>query len=215
MKIALSPRLEEALKMLPTPSVVYDVGADHGFFSLACVSKGDKVYAGENKKGPYQSLCKNLKEFPQYPVTPVFADGLDLLPDEVNTVSLLGMGGKTISEILLKDPKKLRHVDTILVEPQSQVTLTIAALEELGYKNDEGKYVFEKRYYPLLRFRKGKKQLSPLERKYGEVPVKRKDPLLREYLKRQLSYLLPFPEEKEKAESLEEDLIAIYGEEER
>jgi len=214
MKIVLPPRLEEALRLLPHPSVVYDVGADHGFFSLACSSLGDKVYAGENKKGPYQSLCKNLKEFPQYPVTPLFADGLDALPEDVHVICLLGMGGKTIAEILLKDPKKLRNVDTILVEPQSQASLTISALEELGYRNDEGKYVFEKRYYPLLRFRKGTKQLSQLERKYGEVPLKRKDPLLKEYLKRQLSYLLPFPEEKEKAKSIEEDLIAIYGEEE-
>lgn len=153
---------------------------------------GFKVYAVENKRGPFDNLRQNV-EGSGYEITCLFSDGIDILPKDVDTCCILGMGGNTIYEILSKDLDKLAQLSTIVIEPQSNATLPISFLLSHGFMNDAGKYVFEKRYYPLLRFVKGHENNSDIEIKYGPYPVRRKDALLKcmieKEMKQQEAYL--------------------------
>ena len=88
MSIVLSSRLEKALALLPPSLPLIDVGAAHGFFSLSASKEGRKVYAVENKVGPYHTLKENLSEYPRYPVEAILADGVEGLPSEVRAAGL-------------------------------------------------------------------------------------------------------------------------------
>jgi len=211
MSIVLSSRLEKALALLPPSLPLIDVGADHGFFSLSASKEGRKVYAVENKVGPYHTLKENLSEYPRYPVEAILADGFEVLPSDVRAAALLGMGGKTIEGILSAYPEKLSQLDVILIEPQSLFSLPITYLVRHGYTNDSGEMILEKRYYPLLRFVKGKEEASEAGLKYGSYLVKKKDPLLKEYLLSSIHALAPFEKQAEKKRAFEEDYKMIYG----
>ncbi len=188
------------------------MGADRGTFSLALANAGFQVYAVENKKGPFENLRQNISQS-QFEITCLFSNGIDILPKEVDTCCILGMGGNTIYDILSKDGEKLSQLSTILIEPQSNASLPISFLLSHGFRNDEGKYVYEKRYYPLLRFVKGEETNSDLEIKYGPSPVRKKDPLLKCMIEKEIQQQIPYLDQekaKEKYCSLKKEWEDIY-----
>lgn len=125
------------------------------------------------------------------------------------------MGGNTIYDILSQKETNLIQLKTIIIEPQSNISLPIEFLLSHGYINDDGKYVYEKRYYPLLRFIKGKESISDLEKKYGPYPVRNKDSLLKEMLRKEIHQLDPYVSKKEtllKQENLKQEFQEIFHE---
>ncbi len=181
MTFSLTNRLKESLELLPKTQSLLDIGADCGFLAISFEKKCSKVYASENKKGPYNSLVSTIKKNDSS-VIPLYGDGLEILPNDVETISILGMGGLTINRILTKNMDKLKNIKYILVSPQSSIHLTIKTLNDLGYKNIKGKYIFETRYYPVLLYAKGKEELTDLELFFGKVPFNNKDENLIKYI---------------------------------
>ncbi len=166
-----------------------DVGADHGQLSLYLSEKGHRVFAVENKQGPFEilsnatSLDKNIKVS--------FSDGISAYEEGIDCLVILGMGGGTIHEILSSHTETVMKFKSIIIEPQSSFSLPIRFLYENGFYNDFGMYIYEKRYYPLMRFVKGQDSLSELEEKYGPFMVRKKDPLLLALIDHELSLLQP------------------------
>ena len=144
---------------------------------------GNKVFATENKIGPFNKLKNNIENTD---VIPLFKDGLKDIPSDVNTALILGMGGETIFDILTKDVNALKSLNKIIIEPQSSFQLPISYLLNHHFINIGGAYVFERHYYPLLAFKrcdeKIVKEYSEIEKEFGVYPVNNKDPLLKEYL---------------------------------
>ncbi len=143
----------------------------------------------ENKKGPFEILSHATKMEKNIKVS--LSDGISAYEEGIDCCVILGMGGTTIYEILSSHKKIVMKFKTIIIEPQSSFSLPIHFLYENGFYNDAGLYVYEKRYYPLMRFVKGKASLSSLEEKYGPYMVKNKDPLLLSMIDHELSLLLP------------------------
>lgn len=171
------------------PSFVYmDIGADHGLLSMALVETGHKVYAVENKKGPYSTLCSSLKEHGSK-VEAVFSDGIDILPFDVKGIYILGMGASTIQDILFRNPEKLEQLDHIIIEPQTDPSDLFRKLYDSGFHDGKGSYVFERHYYPILCFERGKISYTESDLKYGSYPLRHKDPVLKEKLLQEISLL--------------------------
>lgn len=189
----LSDRLKSALSLVPSGSTCIDVGADHGYLSLALESQGNICYAVENKKGPYKSLLNHLKSYPELKVVPLLQDGISYLPKNVDSIIILGMGGITIRNILSANKSFPKQIKYLIVEPQSDFKETISYLLNLGYENDNGLFVFEKRYYPLLRFVKSSnktlEEYTPAQLNFGPYPLKSQDTKLKEYLLTELGRL--------------------------
>ncbi len=167
-----------------------DVGADHGQLSLYLSEKGHRVLAIENKKGPFEILSKATAFDKNIKVS--LSDGISAYEEGIDCLVILGMGGQTIHKILSRHPDTVRKFKTIIIEPQSSFSLPIRFLYENDFFNDAGIYIYEKRYYPLMRFVKGKDSLSFLEEKYGPVMVRRKDPSLLELIDSERSLLSPY-----------------------
>ncbi len=198
--MTLSSRLLTALSFVPKDAVVFDVGSDRGAFLLALEEKKIPCYGGENKKGPYEGLKRNLAD--NGSKVPVFLqDGISFLPEDVTFVTILGMGGMTIRGILERGKENLKKVKGLLVSPQSCCEEVTGLLEELGYENVDGCYVYERHYYPILLYRKAGNKTKPLdrmERKYGPYPVRTADPLLEESLLKREKSLASLPKEAQK-----------------
>ena len=185
----LTPRLRKAFKMIPLGTCVMDIGADRGFLSLALASSGFKTYASENKKGPFDALMNECSCYKGDNLSLIFTDGIDTLPSDVNTLVILGMGGRTIYDILSRHEDKLKQIKYLVVEPQSDMKKTISYLLDNHYENIDGMYVYERRYYPLLLFKRNEeltKVYSIEEYHYGVVPLLKKDELLKKHLDKEL-----------------------------
>ena len=162
-----SLRLEK-IASLVRYDVVFDVGADHGELEwiLSFNDNVTKIYAIENKKGPFSNLTSNTKELNK--VTCLLADGIDGLSEDVSSLIIAGMGGINISEILLKNEEKLKNVKEIILEPHSDYELVRRVLVLLDYKIDEEIKVSEAgKDYLITRFSKGKVTYSNDVFRYG------------------------------------------------
>ena len=186
MTFRLTNRLEESLKLLPKTDNYLDVGADRGYLAISFSNTCKNVYASENKLGPFNSLKKTISDN-NARVIPLLGDGLDILPSNVETISILGMGGNTIAKILTKDKSKLDNIKYILVSPQSSYPLVIKTLNELGYSNIAGKYIYETHYYPILLFKKGKEKINKYELFFGKIPLNNSDPNLKDYINKEIN----------------------------
>ena len=206
-EIRLSFRLRKALSFVPAGAVVLDVGSDRGDFLLALEKEGHVCYGAENKEGPYRGLVENLQANGSSAI-PLFQDGLSSLPDGVDCLTLLGMGGKTIAGILQRAEGKLQHIQHIIVSPQSCFQETIGILDKLGYVNVDGVYVFERHYYPILLYARGtEEKMTTAGLNFGPAPIRKGDDGLRELIQRRLSVLRKFNPEGRKSHLDEERML--------
>ncbi len=187
--------MQKACDLVRKNAVVLDVGADHGFCATYLAEKGHKVYASEVKKGPFQILQSNLQltEWGKT-VKSLLMDGLEMLPNDVDTVLILGMGGKTIADILKRSENKLSQLNDIIIEPQSDFSSPIQFLLEHQFYNSDGCYIFEKHYYPLLRFSKGENgDTNRFAIMYGPIPYHNHDDNLLKYLTEKVTVIESLP----------------------
>ncbi len=175
----LSERLLTIASFIKEGAVVADIGADHGLLSMYLVENkiAKKVFAVENKPGPFSILENNTKKYPE--ITISFSDGISEIPDDVDTVVIAGMGGILISNILLKNKDKLDHVKFIVIDAHRDLDVVRKTLQDLGYEFEKETLVLGAVFYNVISVRRGKSKLQPLELEFG-FNIK-KDPLFEEY----------------------------------
>ena len=141
----LSLRLETIYNMVPY-SVTADVGSDHGKLMIALFNDGriPKGYAIENKQGPYSRLVKALEEATIIDkVVPMLSDGISELPPSVETIVLAGIGGETIIDIISKNIKNLKNVNTIIIDAHTSTPKLRKYISDLGYVIADEKIIKE------------------------------------------------------------------------
>lgn len=118
----LSKRLSRVAAYVPNHSRVADIGADHAYLAAALVLDGQSNYvvAGEVVRGPYENAqaevaAQGLAKHVQVRL----ADGLDAIKaaDQIDTVTIAGMGGSLIAEILERGQGKLVGVKRLVLQP--------------------------------------------------------------------------------------------------
>ncbi len=98
----LPRRLRALLALLPPAHAVADVGAGHGALAVHLAHAGvEKVIATEQRRGPYDELCRNLSQWgANGHVEARFGANLDPIADgEVEGVVAAGMGARNILAI--------------------------------------------------------------------------------------------------------------------
>ncbi|MFA5283270.1 MAG: class I SAM-dependent methyltransferase [Bacilli bacterium] len=179
----LSKRLAAIVRLIDRGSIVCDVGADHGYVSIK-LSKdriADRVYAIENKKGPYLQLQKNIAESRSSAIA-LFADGLESLPPDVDTVIIAGMGARNIINILDKDKDKLVSVKTLVVDSHTDLAMLRERITLLGfYIADEEMVEDKKKIYAMIKFKKGIRHYVEEDFIFGPILRVRKDNLYHEF----------------------------------
>lgn len=118
----LSQRLKVVAKFVPQGARVADIGSDHGYLPAALALQGQIEYAvaGEVVRGPYENA---LNEIQKLNLTQLIharlADGLAAINenDQIDTITIAGMGGALITQILDAHPEKLKGVTRLVLQP--------------------------------------------------------------------------------------------------
>ncbi|MFC4411097.1 tRNA (adenine(22)-N(1))-methyltransferase [Chungangia koreensis] len=177
----LSKRLETVASYVPKGSRLADIGSDHAYLPCYLAHQGmiDRAIAGEVVKGPYESAVKEVKkEGLQNSIVVRLADGLDAIreSDQIDTITIAGMGGPLIVSIIEKGKTKLTNVQRLILQPNVHAK----AIREWAV-NNEWKLIDEKilkedrKIYEVLVLERGTVNYSDVETLMGPFLLKDKN----------------------------------------
>ncbi|MBB1086491.1 tRNA (adenine(22)-N(1))-methyltransferase [Limosilactobacillus fastidiosus] len=118
----LSQRLETVAEFVPKGARVADIGSDHGYLPAALALRKRIAYAvaGEVVKGPYENAVREIQKLNLANIIQArLADGLAAIEDadQIDTITIAGMGGALITQILDAHPEKLTGVARLILQP--------------------------------------------------------------------------------------------------
>ena len=138
MKLPISKRLLCCASMVQPGSRVADIGTDHGYLGIYLLQSGAArhVIACDLRKDPLENARSNAKLFGVDGEMELrLSDGLEkILPDEVDTVVMAGMGGDLIQKILSQCSWRKREGLQFILQPQSAGNVLRRWLCEDGFE---------------------------------------------------------------------------------
>ena len=177
--------------MIGETDILCDIGCDHGYLPIYLLQnkKIKKAYACDLRDGPLKTASKNIAAYHMRDaITTVKSDGLrELASVEFNVISVCGMGGRLISQILENDIEVARRADYLILQPQSEIPVLRRFLAENGFVINEEKIAVEdRRFYVLMSVAKGNEPYQD-EMSYllGRRLLENKDELTKRYLLRE------------------------------
>lgn len=196
-QVTLSQRLQTLADMVTPGNRVADVGCDHGFVSIYLVQKeiSPKVLAMDVRTGPLSRAKEHIAEYKLTDYIEVrLSDGLqEYEPGEADTLICAGMGGKLMTRILTESRQKAQGLRELILQPQSEIPAFRRFLRAEGYQLLDENIVYEEgKYYFFMKvcFRGDSVRQQELEEKeaaglyesFGELLLKRRNPILKQYL---------------------------------
>ena len=135
---SLSPRLAAVAELVPQGTRLADVGTDHGRLPVWLIQHGvvERAVASDLRPGPL-SRARALAE--RWAVADRISfrlcDGLSGIgSEEARTVTVAGMGGETIAEILAAAPWTREGDMTLVLQPMSSISNLRLWLSQNGYQ---------------------------------------------------------------------------------
>lgn len=120
--IKLGPRLHTIASYVPQGALLGDIGTDHAYLPVYLTQKGIIKHAigVDIHKGPYDSALETVRNYGLKERIEVrLGNGLaPLKAREVDTLTIAGMGGTTILEILRSNPGVIEQVNNLILQPQ-------------------------------------------------------------------------------------------------
>ena len=190
--IELTPRLRMVADMIPAGAVLADVGTDHAYLPAALMLEGKigSAIAADLRQGPLSRAKETVREYGlNGKIAFRLCDGLSgIRPEEVNAVSIAGMGGETIAAILEAAPWTAAGKHKLVLQPMTQAPRLRKWLREHGYRIRQERLAQEgKRLYCLLEVWGGAPDADAA--KYGDLFTEslRQDPLFPAFVQAQLT----------------------------
>jgi len=133
----LSARLQCLAQAVPEGARVVDVGCDHAFLIIALVNAGRVQYAvgTDVAEGPHASAHTNVREAGLTDQISVRrGDGLaTIVPGEVNTAIIAGMGGFVMANILRNAEDVVGKLRRVILQPMNAAHQVRRYLYESGF----------------------------------------------------------------------------------
>lgn len=135
----LSMRLERVAAHVPSGARLADIGSDHGYLPVALMRRGviTAAVAGEVALTPFRSAERTVRESGQdLRITVRLANGLAAIEPEdgITAISLCGMGGETIRDILDSGKARLRGQERLILQPNGGEQPLRQWLMDNGYR---------------------------------------------------------------------------------
>ncbi|CAH0535908.1 tRNA (adenine(22)-N(1))-methyltransferase (EC 2.1.1.217) [Oscillospiraceae bacterium] len=190
MKLPISKRLLCCASMVQSGSRVADIGTDHGYLGIYLLQSGAArhVIACDLRKDPLENARRNAKLFGvDGEMEFRLSDGLEkILPDEVDTVVMAGMGGDLIQKILSQCPWRKREGLQFILQPQSAGNVLRRWLCEDGFEIQREEPVQDGHFlYTVMELRQGEPSpLTPGTEYASPALLASKSPLVGTYLAR-------------------------------
>ena len=159
----LDDRLARAAALFPACAYGADIGADHGRLSCILLARGvcermcvADVSAPSLQKARHLLDVHGLADRADV----IVGDGLAVLPRPAQAIAILGMGGRTVSDILTAGREKLMGASLVL-SAHTDVPLVRETLCRLDYRIEAEQIALASgRYYVVLRAVPGREELS-------------------------------------------------------
>lgn len=186
MTLKLSKRLTSLALFCSNYKKIADIGCDHGLLSLFLAENYKAIVTASDVLEPAISRLKNrVKEMSlQDKVTVLVSDGLTHLTDDFEAVVISGMGARKMIELFDKEQDKFLKIKTYILSPHQDTALLRTYMHQKGYYLLDEVMIYEdKKYYPILKFQKGKASCRKIELKYGPIFLKKREAVFISYLK--------------------------------
>lgn len=199
----LSTRLQKIADFIPENTIVGDIGTDHGHIPIYLIKNNvsKRVIATDISQNSLEKIIEFVK-INNYDkdIDIRLGDGLEtILPFEIDTVVIAGMGGLLIRDILDKDKKKANTITHFILQPN----IASKELRKYLYENnfeiiDEGLIKEGDKFYEVIYAKKGKAYIhKDIYYEIGEKLIINKNPLLKQFLNHKIGTLEEILEELE------------------
>ncbi len=176
----LSRRLERVAAHVPQGARLADIGSDHGYLPVALMLRGviEAGVAGEVAQTPFASAQRNVRRNGlQDRLTVRLADGLAAVEpqDRISVVSICGMGGDTMCEILEAGKQRLGGVTRLVLQPNGGERELRQWLAGNGYQIVSEELLRENRFdYEIIVAEPGRVVYSAEQLYFGPVLMQEK-----------------------------------------
>lgn len=190
----LSLRLSAIAGLVTRGNRLVDVGCDHGYLpvSLYLDGKIPGAIAMDVRKGPLSRAQEHISQYglDAYIETRL-SDGLEALkPGEGDTLVIAGMGGPLMERILTDGAEVRESFREMILQPQSDIPHFRRFVRKIGWQITEEEMVLEDgKFYPMMkaiRDQKRNESWTPLEEMFGKYLLQEKNPVLQQFLQREL-----------------------------
>ena len=205
----LSKRLQAVAGLVTAGSVLADIGTDHAYIPICLVQSGriKGAVAMDINRGPLKRAEENIREHGlEDRIHTRLSDGFEALePGEADCAVIAGMGGGLLVRILKEGGSVIGTLKECILQPQSEIEKVRAFLLEEGFLFIAEDMVEEDgKYYPMMKVAcPGRKDAPKREKSaagacpsgsdwdetellYGRYLLRGKNPVLREYLEREI-----------------------------
>lgn len=171
----LSKRLESLVKYIEKSDKIIDIGCDHALLDIHLIKNKiiDKIIVSDVHKNALDSGIENIKKNKlSNKIESRLGNGLEVLNDndDIDTVLISGMGTSTILKIL--DNKYQKNIKKMVLQSNNDHFELRKNIIKLGYYIEAEEYLVDnKKNYINIVFKKGTKEYTTNELKYGPILI--------------------------------------------
>lgn len=180
----LSLRLERVAANVPVGARLADIGSDHGYLPVALMRRGliAAAVAGEVATTPFHAAQRTVRDNDLQPHISVrLADGLAAIQpgDGITAISICGMGGETIRDILDNGKAYLRGKERLILQPNGGEQPLRQWLMDNGYSILHEELLRENRFYYeiIVAERAAPVRYTPEQLYFGPLQMQARSPL--------------------------------------
>ena len=191
-QIMLDPRLSLAFDLYDPCELAADIGTDHAHLPAALLQRGrcrHMILTDVSESALENARSEIIRRRLTARVDFRLGDGLDPVTEKCGMISVTGMGGRTIRDILLSGRSRLQGA-SLLLSAHTDWHLIRGALREIGYGLDREEPCFAAgRYYLMLVARPGGAEMTDREIRLGGPLFRSASPVLVPFLRRRRDVL--------------------------
>lgn len=164
----LSLRLKTIASLVDKGASVVDIGTDHAYIPIYLVQNNitDKVLASDVSEKVINYSKRNIIENGlEKKIPTIVSDGFKNIDRCFDIAIIAGMGTHAIMDILTNGKNVS---DTLIIQSNNDLDKLRYFMNELGYRIDIEKVIYEEKYYTIIKYRKGQEVLSEEEILFGK-----------------------------------------------
>lgn len=188
----LDPRLSLALKLYRHCRLAADIGTDHAYLPAALLLSGrcEHMIITDRSASALLRAKATISAFElEDRVSIRRGNGLDTISEHCSMISIMGMGGKNIADIIRHGISQLKGAE-LLLSCHSDLTEMRRGIMEVGYHiTVEEPCRSNGRYYLLIKAEEGRQPLTEQQMRTGVLLLSSSSPELKGYLIRQRNIL--------------------------
>lgn len=220
--IPLNNRLKTVARYIQHERLA-DIGSDHAYLPLYALENNLIRYAiaGEVVTGPFEAAVQNVRKYNASTSIDVrLGNGLEVIkPGEVDVITICGMGGPLIADIITTGKEKLSNHPRLILQSNIHTEAVRCALVSLGYEIIAEEIMKEKKHtYEIIvaEYATEKVEYTQKALKFGPILLQNKNEVFIEKWNREYQHLIKVlseiehdPVHAQKHEQLKEEISLL------